>query len=94
VSGLLSWRYLPEFPDQNQFLDAEQTELILKRIEEDRGDSVPDVITGNKVKSHLLDWKLWAFGEHAKTHFGMTVIRDNIAGLMYFCATVPGFANG
>ncbi|KAF8339413.1 major facilitator superfamily domain-containing protein [Amanita rubescens] len=76
VCGLLSWRYLPDFPDQNQFLDAEQTELILKRIEEDRGDSVPDVITGNKVKSHLLDWKLWAFG------------------LMYFCATVPGFANG
>ncbi|KAF8729463.1 hypothetical protein AX14_006080 [Amanita brunnescens Koide BX004] len=76
TSGLLSWRYLPDFPDQNQFLDAEQTELVLRRIEEDRGDSAPDVMTRNKVKSHLLDWKLWAFG------------------LMYFCATIPGFANG
>jgi len=85
VSGLLSWRYLPDFPDQNQFLDAEQTELILKRIEEDRGDSVPDVITGNKVKSHLLDWKLWAFGEHAKTYFDMTVIQDDIRINVFLC---------
>ncbi|KAF8622741.1 hypothetical protein AX15_006831 [Amanita polypyramis BW_CC] len=74
--GLISWKYLPNFPDQNCFLETEQTELMQRRVEEDRGDSIPDVITVMKVKSHLMDWKLWVFA------------------MMYFCATVPGFANG
>ncbi|KAF8729462.1 hypothetical protein AX14_006080 [Amanita brunnescens Koide BX004] len=91
TSGLLSWRYLPDFPDQNQFLDAEQTELVLRRIEEDRGDSAPDVMTRNKVKSHLLDWKLWAFGEFDNKPFGVTVSHDDFCRINVFLCDNSGF---
>ncbi|KAG6885385.1 hypothetical protein C0993_002348 [Termitomyces sp. T159_Od127] len=60
--GVLSWFFIPDFPDKNKFLTSEQTALVLRRIEEDRGDSVPDKITGNKVLKHLKDWTLWSYG--------------------------------
>ncbi|KAG6828257.1 hypothetical protein H0H92_008645 [Tricholoma furcatifolium] len=60
--GVISWFFIPNFPDQNKFLSPEQTALVLRRIEEDRGDSIPDTITVSKVFKHLSDWKLWAFG--------------------------------
>ncbi|KAG5651624.1 hypothetical protein H0H81_008001 [Sphagnurus paluster] len=60
--GIISWLFIPDFPDQNKFLTPEQTALILKRIEEDRGDSIPDTITRQKVFKHLSDWTLWAYG--------------------------------
>ena len=72
--GLVSWKYLPDFPDQNCFLDTEQTELVLRRVEEDRGDSIPDIITAAKVKSHLMDWRLWAFGELCEGPLGPLLI--------------------
>ncbi|PFH52137.1 hypothetical protein AMATHDRAFT_74429 [Amanita thiersii Skay4041] len=59
--GIFSWRFIPDFPDRNTFLNAEQTQLVLRRVEEDRGDSIPDAITVNKVKDHLRDWKIWTF---------------------------------
>lgn len=58
--------------------------MILKRIEEDRGDSTPDVITGIKVKSHLLDWKIWAFGEYEKELFGVTISHDTFSRINVF----------
>ncbi|TFK23157.1 MFS general substrate transporter, partial [Coprinopsis marcescibilis] len=60
--GLLTWGVVPGFPDQNRFLTKEQTELVLTRVENDRGDSVPDEFTREKVFLHLSDWKIWAFG--------------------------------
>ncbi|KAF8653322.1 hypothetical protein AX16_004022 [Volvariella volvacea WC 439] len=60
--GILSWLWVPDFPDKNRFLSPEQTALVLKRIEEDRGDSVPDSLTFAKVLRHLCDWTLWAYG--------------------------------
>ncbi|KAF8070733.1 major facilitator superfamily domain-containing protein [Lyophyllum atratum] len=60
--GLLSWFYIPDFPDQNKFLTPDQTALVLKRIEEDRGDSIPDTLTAKKVFKHLSDWTLWSYG--------------------------------
>ncbi|KAF5380507.1 hypothetical protein D9615_004684 [Tricholomella constricta] len=60
--GILSWFYIPDFPDKNRFLTPEQTALVLKRIEEDRGDSIPDKITRKKVFKHLCDWTLWSYG--------------------------------
>ncbi|KAG6841417.1 hypothetical protein C0991_011311 [Blastosporella zonata] len=50
------------FPDKNKFLSPEQTALVLRRIEEDRGDSIPDEITRSKVFKHLGDWTLWSYG--------------------------------
>ncbi|PPR06530.1 hypothetical protein CVT24_001424 [Panaeolus cyanescens] len=54
--------FVPEFPDQNRFLTKEQTEFVLKRINEDRGDALPDKITWAKVKLHLSDWTIWGYG--------------------------------
>jgi hypothetical protein len=51
-----------DFPHQNKFLTAEQTALLVKRIDEDRGDAVPDELTAEKVLKYLCDWKLWAYG--------------------------------
>ncbi|KAG6861105.1 hypothetical protein C0995_003834 [Termitomyces sp. Mi166 len=60
--GVISWFFIPDFPDKNKFLTHEQTALILRRIDEDRGDSVPDKITKSKVLRHLTDWTLWSYG--------------------------------
>ncbi|KAG7444544.1 MFS general substrate transporter [Guyanagaster necrorhizus] len=58
--ALLAFLFLPDFPDKNRFLTPEQTDLVLKRVELDRGDSVPDEITFVKVKQVLGDWIIWA----------------------------------
>ncbi|SJL14804.1 related to putative tartrate transporter [Armillaria ostoyae] len=60
IFGIASWIFIPDFPDRNTFLTAEQTALVLRRIEEDRGDALPDSLRG-KVLLHLSDWKLWIF---------------------------------
>ncbi|KXN87485.1 hypothetical protein AN958_08790, partial [Leucoagaricus sp. SymC.cos] len=57
-----SFTLIPEFPHQNRFLTPKQTEVVMKRIEKDRGDSVPDPLTSQKVFKHLKDWTLWAYG--------------------------------
>jgi prolipoprotein diacylglyceryltransferase len=36
--------------------------LVLRRIEQDRGDSLPDTFTAKKVLHHLGDWKIWVYG--------------------------------
>jgi MFS family permease len=60
--GYMAWLFLPDFPDNNTFLEPKQTAWVLRRIEEDRGDSIPDAITTSVVLNHLADWKLWAYG--------------------------------
>lgn len=60
--GIIAWFFLPNFPDQNTFLTQEETNIILQRVEKDRGDSVPDALSMEKLCSHLLDWKLWTMG--------------------------------
>ncbi|PPQ85806.1 hypothetical protein CVT24_002403, partial [Panaeolus cyanescens] len=62
VLAVLTYFYFPDFPDQNHFLTEEQTKLVLERLNEDRGDALPDPITFEKVKQHLLDWKIWTYG--------------------------------
>ncbi|KAF5348638.1 hypothetical protein D9758_006747 [Tetrapyrgos nigripes] len=61
IFGIVAYLYLPEFPDNNDFLTPEETELVLRRIEIDRADSIPDGITAQKVLLHLSDWKVWAY---------------------------------
>jgi len=63
VLGVVTWFVIPSFPDQNDFLTSEQTKLVLRRIDEDRGDAIPDAITAEKIITHLGDWTLWAFGQ-------------------------------
>lgn len=60
--GCVAWAFLPNFPDQNRFLTPAQTALVLERVESDRGDSVPDSFTVQKVLGHLSDWTIWAYG--------------------------------
>lgn len=65
--GVIAWFYVPGFPDENGFLNQEETAFILKRVEEDRGDSKPDAVSLGKVIHHLLDWKIWVIGTHKFT---------------------------
>ncbi|KAK0195772.1 major facilitator superfamily domain-containing protein [Armillaria mellea] len=60
IFGIASRLYIPDFPDRNDFLTDEQTALVLQRVEEDRGDSLPDSLKG-KVLLHLSDWKVWVY---------------------------------
>ncbi|KAL0572339.1 hypothetical protein V5O48_009629 [Marasmius crinis-equi] len=60
--GILGFLIIPDFPDRNNFLSEAQTAFVLRRIEEDRGDSVPDEVTAQKVLHHLSDWTLWVYG--------------------------------
>ncbi|KAF9259702.1 MFS general substrate transporter [Marasmius fiardii PR-910] len=60
--GLLNYFLIPDFPDRNRFLSKAQTAFVLKRIEDDRGDSLPDEITLDKVLHYCKDWKLWVYG--------------------------------
>ncbi|KAF5393375.1 hypothetical protein D9757_000508 [Collybiopsis confluens] len=62
VFGGIAWLFLPEFPDNNTFLNKEQTKFVLQRIEEDRGDALPDIVTIWKILRHLADWKIWVYG--------------------------------
>ncbi|KAH9485505.1 putative transporter [Psilocybe cubensis] len=60
--AIITWLFIPAFPDQNTFLTEKQTAVVLRRIDEDRGDAIPDPITFQKVRKHLSDWTLWAYG--------------------------------
>jgi hypothetical protein len=61
--AILAWFFIPGFPHENRFLTRKETELVLRRIELDRGDSVPDPLTAAKIFKHLKDWTLWAYGK-------------------------------
>ncbi|KAF9265660.1 MFS general substrate transporter [Marasmius fiardii PR-910] len=60
--GALAYFVIPDFPDRNTFLTKAQTVFVLKRIKEDRGDSIPDDMTARKVLHHLRDWTIWMYG--------------------------------
>lgn len=44
--------------------------LVLKRIDDDRCDALPDPVTFEKVIAHLSDWTLWAYGEVFNVYLG------------------------
>ena len=71
----VTWCFIPAFPDQNNFLTPEQTALVLRRIDEDRGDAIPDPVTPAKVLKHLSDWTLWAYGKFLCHMCCITVLR-------------------
>ncbi|CAA7267718.1 unnamed protein product [Cyclocybe aegerita] len=59
--GILSWLFIPDFPDKATFLNDTQRKMILDRVEADRGDSIPDAMSWEKLFKHLSDPLLWAF---------------------------------
>ncbi|KAG6813545.1 hypothetical protein H0H92_009937 [Tricholoma furcatifolium] len=61
VLGVLTFLFIPDFPDKNTFLTEEQTKMVLDRVEKDRGDSLPDKMTWAKIILHFSDWTTWAF---------------------------------
>jgi MFS family permease len=61
VVGILTWLFVPDFPDRNRFLNTEDTKMIMDRVEADRGDSVPDAINLRVILKHLSDPFLWSF---------------------------------
>lgn len=62
VLGIMFWFFVPDFPVKNRFLSAEETKMVLDRIEEDRKDSVPDPINARIIFKHLCDPLLWSYG--------------------------------
>ncbi|KIY63981.1 MFS general substrate transporter [Cylindrobasidium torrendii FP15055 ss-10] len=68
--GILGYAFIPDFPDKNTFLSKKETEIILRRVEDDRGDSVPDAITLKSSLHHLKDWVVWA---HAIMYMAATM---------------------
>ncbi|KAJ7686518.1 major facilitator superfamily domain-containing protein, partial [Mycena rosella] len=58
--GIFAWFFLPGFPDHNDWLSAEETAIVLERVESDRGDSLPDILTMEKFID-AFDWRVWAY---------------------------------
>ncbi|KAF8178648.1 major facilitator superfamily domain-containing protein [Mycena galopus ATCC 62051] len=58
--GILGWFFLPGFPDCNEFLSPEETAIVLNWVENDRGDSLPDLLTWKKFVD-AFDWRVWAY---------------------------------
>ncbi|KAL0961270.1 hypothetical protein HGRIS_006233 [Hohenbuehelia grisea] len=83
--GFLNWVVVPDFPTANRFLTEKETNIILARVEDDRGDAIPDEITLRKVLNHATDWTIWAYGlmflaasmlTNFVAYFGPMIIRD------------------
>ncbi|TFL07157.1 major facilitator superfamily domain-containing protein [Pterulicium gracile] len=60
--GLVTCVVVPVFPDQNRFLEPEETKYILQRVDEDRGDATPDKMTAAVFREHITDPLLWIYG--------------------------------
>ena len=61
VAGIVAWFFLVDFPQKASFLDDYERELVIERLNKDRGDGEPDRITVEKVFTHLRDPKVWGF---------------------------------
>ena len=64
VVAIGAWFIILDFPDKaakQGFLSETEANYVLRRIEDDRGDSEADPLTLAKFFKHLGDLKLWAF---------------------------------
>ncbi|KAJ7072684.1 major facilitator superfamily domain-containing protein [Mycena amicta] len=57
--GIIGCFFLPSFPHSNDFLSAEETVFVLDRVQNDRGDSLPDMLTWKKFVD-AFDWPVAA----------------------------------
>ena len=68
-------------------------QLILSRVESDRGDSIPDKMTLAKVLHHFCDWTMWAYGK-CLFCLSVSISHCNTSALMFMNATMPAYAIG
>lgn len=61
VIGGLAYIFLVDFPHKSHFLTEEEKDIVLTRIDRDRGDAVPDKLTWRKVVHYCADFKVWLF---------------------------------
>jgi hypothetical protein len=68
--GLFGYLTIIDFPDKasqpspitkRPFLTSAEADIILARIQRDRGDAVADKLTWSTIAAHLRDWKIWEF---------------------------------
>ncbi|POY70873.1 hypothetical protein BMF94_6050 [Rhodotorula taiwanensis] len=59
--GILSIFLIVDFPDKAKFLTPEEKAYAIQRVQEDRGDAIPDEMSLAKIGAHMCDFKLWAF---------------------------------
>lgn len=60
--GIMGYLFITDFPDKAHFLTDEQKNIIITRIQRDRGDAEVDKLTKAKFWEYLFDFKLWLFG--------------------------------
>ncbi|CAK7201013.1 hypothetical protein SEUCBS139899_003714 [Sporothrix eucalyptigena] len=66
--AFIGYVFVLPFPDQMLAsgktcpFTREELEVILDRVERDRGDADPDRLTISKVIRHVLSWPLWVYG--------------------------------
>ena len=65
--ALLGYVFLVSFPDKQEsltirFLSAEERQLIVARVNHDRGDADLESFTLKKWLGGASDWKIWAYG--------------------------------
>ncbi|CAN9306750.1 unnamed protein product [Alternaria sp. RS040] len=68
--GFMGFVTIIDFPDKasqpspitkRPFLTTAEANIILARIQRDRGDAVADKLTWSTISTHLRDWKIWEF---------------------------------
>lgn len=65
VIGIFTYFWIVDFPENAQqsfyFLNKEETELAVKRIQQDRGDVIATPFSWHELLPHFLDPKIYAF---------------------------------
>jgi hypothetical protein len=94
--AIAAWFILIDFPDtahKKGFLTKIDADFMEKRIEDDRGDAVPDTLTWVLFMKHLCDLKLWALYVHriwARTLDCQSLLTISSA-LMFMAAMMPAY---
>lgn len=65
VIGIFTYFWIVDFPENAEqsfhFLDKEESEIAVKRIQQDRGDVLAAPFSWHEVLPHFLDPKIYAF---------------------------------
>ncbi|EKD01752.1 hypothetical protein A1Q2_03989 [Trichosporon asahii var. asahii CBS 8904] len=59
--GVVAYFFLQDFPDKATFLNEHERNVIITRIQRDRGDATPDPLTLRKALKYTIDPKIWLF---------------------------------
>ncbi|XP_014562681.1 hypothetical protein COCVIDRAFT_83609 [Bipolaris victoriae FI3] len=57
--SIITWPFIPPFPEDCNFLSPEEKALMLARVKADGGHVSDDEITLKKALEYLKDWKIW-----------------------------------